>query len=138
MVVQVGLASGDVCAGLRKSIGAVDMSHLVGELTLSAGAFAGCAALRRVAWPVGMVGMGASCFEDSDLEAADLSLTRVKRIPEKAFRNCGHLSEVLFPPVLTDIGNGAFEHCRCLPLLDLSAARATRIGYSAFGDCMAL
>jgi hypothetical protein len=138
MVLQVGLASDDIQAGVRGSIVAVDMSHLLGEFALSAGAFAGCGQLRNVVWPPGLRGMGPSSFEASGLEAADLRSTLVERIAEKAFRNCRRLSMVMLPHILSDVGDMAFEGCHCLPSVDLSGTRVTRIGACAFGDCGAL
>ncbi len=54
-----------------------------------------------------------------NISVADLSETKVVKIHDGAFANCGALQEIYFPPTLEEIGSRAFENCTQLTWAEL-------------------
>lgn len=57
-------------------------------------------------------------------------------VDKNAFRNCSSLKTLTLPSTLKTIGEGAFEGCKALPEIDLSAI--TSVGKNAFKGCASL
>lgn len=77
------------------------------------------------------------CFEDC--ESLDgLELTNIKSIPVRFVRGCKSLSSIRLPKQIMFIGDGAFEGCEKLKLVDLSCSACKKIGKYAFENCSSL
>lgn len=61
----------------------------------------------------------------------------VERIEGRAFASCGNLKEIIFSPVLKDIGSEAFGRCTQLKALVFPAELAS-LGIAAFSGCTGL
>jgi hypothetical protein len=126
---------GGLGEAVRRRLCEVDLSCLVGEVSLPDCGFRGCAALRKVCWPKGLSEIGAECFEGCGLEEVDLGKTRTALIGERAFFDCERLSVVIFPLVLAALGSWCFsgggplgkERGCAMKVLDFSKARIAEI-----------
>ncbi len=124
---------------------------------IDGGAFARCRQLTELILPNSLTVFGEGVFSNASglyeiivppslTEINGFAKSSIKRIsipsgvteiPEKAFKDCAELEEILFPDTLTVIGHEAFSGCSSLKNAILPDGVET-IGASAFAGCTAL
>lgn len=87
--------------------------------------------------PVREVGNTAMRYNADSLQSVDLSETRIEKIDVNGFFECKKLTQILFPPTLTEIGYNSFGGCKKLEKIDFPSS-LKRIEDRAFHTCTKL
>lgn len=101
-----------------KTVDLPNVTVFVGNPVQDHSAFFGCTALEVVNLPSLKTVQGNYAFADSNIPGT-LSFPLVEDIGAYAFRNCKMTKAAL--PKVTAIGNGCFQYCRNLEVVDLSS-----------------
>jgi hypothetical protein len=102
---------------------------------IGAQAFAGCAGLAAMAFPVTLMVLCSRAFSSCPLLSfVDMASTRVTKIGSGAFSGCRRLIDIALPSTLQELASSCFCDT-ALRGLDLSMTRCTSIGESAFAHC---
>ncbi len=147
------------CSSLRQ----VDMGVSAAPMVVGTSAFEGCASLQRVTLPKSMTTLNNAAFKNcsalasfvlrgsgasawtilgneafagcTDLNAMDLSSTKIAIIGASAFGGCTSLNLVTLPKSLTALGELAFAGCSALSTLSLLSELPPSVGADTFKGC---
>ena len=100
-------------------------------------AFYGCAGIKGVTIPDGVVSIDSNAFYNCRGLASITIPTSVTRIGAGAFKNCGKLASVAIPAGVTCLENGLFRGCNNLASIVIPAS-VKSIGVAAFKECKKL
>ena len=89
--------------------------------------------LKTVVLPENLTLIGISCFENSGVENISIPAT-VRRISEKAFKNCDNIKEADLSPELLYLGDEAYFDCDQLEKADITFG-LEYLGAYAFANC---
>lgn len=102
-------------------------------------ALMGCHSLETVTLPSSLEVMGKGAFEDcAVLSSADLSVSQLAAIPERAFSRCMSLKEIKLPATLKNIEQQAFENSGILSIVIPATVDLSEFSLAGMGNLESL
>ncbi len=99
------------------------------------GSFANISNVKTLTLPEEIKYIGNGAFQNSFIES--VTFTNVRDVGNRAFKDCGQLSQVTLDNATTGIGKEAFYNCDKLTRVDFTENMGT-VGFGAFADCAKL